>query len=129
MVNSPLIRPYFLGVNVALGGSGPLNSYDLTCPKNFNNSMAKPDSFWRVVVARGYTGRQSISILGFVWAVVPWLVGGFLGPYEIYRLPHGSSAYIRAVTKKRAPGYLLHIGDNWITYILSSYIEIVINAL
>ena len=28
MVNGPLIRPYFLGVNVALGGSGPLGSHD-----------------------------------------------------------------------------------------------------
>ena len=31
MVNSPLIRPYFLGVNVAFGGGVPLDFYDLTC--------------------------------------------------------------------------------------------------
>ena len=42
MVNNPLIRPYFLGGGVALGGGVPLDSHDLGAPGHCARSREKP---------------------------------------------------------------------------------------
>ena len=105
MVNSPLIRPYLLGVNVALGGSGPLGSHDIDpLLKQWTWNRGLPVFFWGFwqhlhgvieVVGFGFMGGRKMvnetqrGCFALILVFVFWVM--------FYRLYHGKSPFCTTI--------------------------------